>query len=144
MVKSINYLLENILDSQVHWKINILKNWDAIIGSISSHAHIEKITHDTITIGVYDACWLQELHHLSHTIIQNINAHLDTPRIKQVRFKQVSKPKGLKKTKSSNHFIRSSKQGTLSSKHLEALNKITDHDLAQALKKFWFCCVQER
>lgn len=144
MIKPINCLLKDILEPEVRWKIDILNNWEHIVGPISAHAHIEKITKDTIILGVYDACWLQELHHLSGTILQSINTHIDAPRIKQVRFKQVGKPKALNKEKSSNHFIQTPKQCTLSSKHQDALNTLTDKDLAKALRKFWYCCVQER
>ncbi len=68
--------------------MTLLSQWSAILGSLTTKVRLEKIQDDTLTLGVYDACWMQELYLLSPLLITTINQNLDQPRIKHLRFKR--------------------------------------------------------
>lgn len=126
------------------WKIQLLNNWQTILGNLSNNVCIEKINDDTLTLGVYDSCWIQELYLLSHVLLKTINEKLDKPRIKRLRFKLV----GIKKTKTKHTPIAPKKDKSmivnLSHAEQQALNHIKDQQLRQALENFLIRCYRER
>src|SRR5579872_5324196 len=85
--------LKDILQSLIHpeknWKTDLLYKWNEIIGPLHTKVRIEKILDDTLILGVFHSCWMQELYLLSPLLIKTINEKLDQPYIKQIRFKQV-------------------------------------------------------
>ena len=113
------------------------------MGNLANHVTIEKIYPDTIVLGVYDSCWLQELYLLSATLLQTINQSLDQPRIKQIRFKQTTR----KKQKSSPP-VPTKKEITpevsISCSEEKALSRITDESMRVVLKSFLIRCHRER
>jgi hypothetical protein len=143
MAQPIKQLLSTVFDQPDNWKIDLLRNWDSIIGNLNTKVYLEKITDDTLVLGVTDSCWLQELYMLSHVILQVINEKLDRPRIKQLRFKKI----GIRPTKKQAYTKpapRKINKRPLTSKEKLALTSIKDPQLQQALEDFLIRCYQEQ
>ncbi len=136
-------LLNFITAKTENWKIQLLQQWPSIIGDLANRVTLEAIAKDTLVLGVYDSSWLQELYILSPIILKTINASLDQPHIKRLRFKQVTK-KARKKTMNNTQIAQSIKSIPLTKKEELALTHIKDDALRMALKKFLFRCQQER
>jgi hypothetical protein len=135
-------LLKTLIKPEKNWKTNLLYRWQDIIGALHTKVRIEKIYDDTIILGVFHSCWMQELYLLSPLIIKTINEKLDQPYIKQIRFKQIS----LKKcTKNITEQSSLKKKNTiqLTAQDERSLAKIADPDLRNALKAFRIRCYQE-
>jgi|SRR5271155_3766853 len=143
MAQPIKQLLSTVFDQPDNWKIDLLRNWDSIIGNLNTKVYLEKITDDTLVLGVTDSCWLQELYLLSHILLQVINEKLDRPRIKQLRFKKI----GIRPTKKQAYTKsppRSITKRALTTKEKSALSHIKDPQLQQALEDFLIRCYQEQ
>ncbi len=126
------------------WKVDLLQNWPQIMGSLARNVTIIKIYQNTIILGTYDSCWLQELYLLSPMILETINQNLDRPRIKQVRFKQIGRPQ-IEQAKPAEYKNETQKKPvSLTSKEQETLQKISDPRLRATLKSFLIRCHRER
>ncbi len=143
MAQPIKELLSTVFDQPDNWKIDLLRNWDSIIGNLNTKVYLERITDDTLVLGVTDSCWLQELYMLSHVILQVINEKLDRPRIKQLRFKKVG-IRPVKKQTCTKPTIRARTKRPLTAKEKGALAHIKDPQLQQALEDFLIRCYQEQ
>ncbi len=143
MTTHIKHVLRNLVTSN-DWKKSLLNNWKEIIGDkLSDKVTLEKIYNTSVTLGVIDSCWLQELYLLSPILIKTINEKLDRPRIKQVRFKQIGKKKrGTEKRKE----IKKEKNiiVNLSPREQNALKHVNDTELRKVLQSFCVRCHQER
>lgn len=144
MTIQIKNILENILGqgNNNSWQLHLIKNWNSIIGKLATKVKLEKISNDTIVLGVYDSCWMQELYLLSDELLKKINSKLDEPKIKQIRFKQIGFKKAAIVKPRKNHF--EFKKVHLSPKELYALKKISDPQLEEALKNFLVRCYSEK
>ncbi len=143
MAQPIKQLIHAVFDQPDNWKIDLLRNWDSIIGNLNTKVYLEKITDDTLVLGVTDSCWLQELYLLSHVILQVINEKLDRPRIKQLRFKKI----GIRPVKKQTYTApkpRTRTKRPLTQKEQRALTHIKDAQLQQALEDFLIRCYQEQ
>ncbi len=132
----------------ISWKQYLIQHWQAIIGDLNDQMMLEKIHGNTLTIGVYDSCWLQELHLLSPIIIQKINTKLDKPYIKELRLKYSAQKtshhqKILKKSNQANKPMLPDISLALSTKQQDALDRIQDNDLQQALYSFLIRCTRK-
>lgn len=134
-------ILDKYLDHETDWKLKLIKNWPEIIGALNNKVTLEKVTDDSILLGVYDSCWMQELYLLSPVLINSINKKLDQPRIKQVRFKQAGRKKVKKLIQKKE--IAPQKEVHLSSREKDALNDVEDPALREALKAFRIRCYRE-
>ena len=143
MAQPIKQLINAVFDQPDNWKIDLLRNWDSIIGNLNTKVYLEKITEDTLVLGVTDSCWLQELYLLSHVILQVINEKLDRPRIKQLRFKKVG-IRPVKKQTYTKPKARTYIKRPLTPKEKSALQHIKDPQLQQALEDFLIRCYQEQ
>jgi len=143
MAQHIKKLLNSLVCPRNNWKLKLLYNWQDIIGKLHEKVVIEKIYEDTIVLGVFDSCWLQELYMLSPLLLKTINEKLDQPRIKQVRFRQT----GLKQKKKQNKVPRTQyaqKQIHLTSTEQRVLEHINDPTLRRALQAFRIRCYREQ
>jgi Dna[CI] antecedent, DciA len=141
----IKNILQSLIAFKSDWKFIILTKWPDIVGELTSKVIIEKITVDTIVLGVIDACWMQELYTLAPLIRSRINNALDTPHIKHVRFQQ----KGLKKNvlppmaiTQHHHAADSGSRAPLNGVEERALQSITDLELRSTLINFRHRCLQ--
>jgi hypothetical protein len=88
-------VLYTFINPEKSWKTDLLYKWNDIIGPLHSKVRIEKIYDNTLILGVFHSCWMQELYLLSPLLIKTINEKLDQPYIKEIRFKHI----GLKSQK---------------------------------------------
>jgi hypothetical protein len=135
-------LLHALIHPEKNWKTNLLYQWHDIIGSLHSKVRIEKIYDDTLILGVFHSCWMQELYLLSPLLIKTINEKLDQPYIKQIRFKHVGL-KELHKKNVNNNVTKKKKIVELTKEDERTLAKITDPALRDVLKTFRIRCYQE-
>lgn len=141
-MKSLQSLLDNLLSDHDNWKVQLLKHWPTILGSLSAKVHLEKIADDHLVLAVSDSCWLQELYLMSGMLKQAINKKLDRPRIKTLRFKIVAKstpqrPPTAPRKKRSRSII------ALTPAEAKSLECIQDEALKKALADFLQRCKQE-
>ncbi|HLW72862.1 MAG TPA: DUF721 domain-containing protein [Candidatus Babeliales bacterium] len=135
-------LLQALINPEKNWKTDLLYRWNDIIGPLHSKVRIEKVYDDTLILGVFHSCWMQELYLLSPLLIKTINEKLDQPYIKEIRFKHV----GLKKFKKNNFKSTTTKKKkdiVLTKEDECTLAKIADPALRDALKAFRIRCYQE-
>ena len=129
------------------WKINLIKNWPTIIGTLHEKVSLQKIHANSVVLGVYDSSWMQELYLLSKLILKKINSHLDRPRIETLRFQCIESSAAKtaldKKTaadKLKNRPATPKKLFTLKPDQIIAVQKIQDPQLSQALQGFLKKC----
>lgn len=139
--------VKNILDvllkpslQQEAWKLNLIKNWPTVIGSLHEKVSLQKIYKSSVVLGVYDASWMQELYLLSKLILKKINSTLDQPRIETLRFQCIEKKIVVQHKKSTTR--KTVKSFSLKPQELKALQKIQDQQLSEALQGFLEKCQQ--
>lgn len=141
-MQNVKNILDSLLQPSIHheaWKLNLIKNWPSIIGSLHDKVCLQKIQATSVVLGVHDSSWIQELYLLSKLILKKINSHLDTPRILTLRFQCIEK-KEITKKKSVAVFIK--KTVNLKPQEYKALEKINDPQLSAALQGFLERCLQ--
>lgn len=141
MANHIKNFLRNFITAPQSWKVNLIMQWPTIMGTLADKVSLEHIDEACIVLGVTNSSWLQELHLMTPILLQTINAHLDKPRITQIRFKAASARQ--KKTPSKT-WQRSTQPVTLSKHEHETLNALNDPELREALKNFLIRCYQEK
>jgi hypothetical protein len=138
--------LKSIINALPHfknnWKFTLLHEWPSIIGSLGSKISLEKITDNTVVLGLIDSCWMQELYLLTPLVQSLINKSLDKPRINKILFKQ----KNNFKQKCS--YVNNKKEKKImithipvTSKESAALAHIEDHELRHFLTQFRNRCL---
>lgn len=141
-MENVKTILDSILQPSIKqqaWKLNLIKNWPTIIGSLHDKVSLQKITPKSIVLGVYDSSWIQELYLLSKLILKKINNQLDQQRIETLRFQCIEKKQTKQTTiKKSEH----TKQFILKPQESAALQKIQDPELSKALQGFLQKCQQ--
>jgi Dna[CI] antecedent, DciA len=142
MALRLKELLHTLIHPEKNWKTNLLYQWHDIIGSLHSKVRIEKIYDDTLILGVFHSCWMQELYLLSPLLIKTINEKLDQPHIKQIRFKHVGL-KELQKKSNPHNLAKKKKNAELTKDDERTLAKIADPALRNVLKAFRIRCYQE-
>ncbi len=141
--KPLHALLSSIINQQNNWKFQLLQEWDAILGNLSSFVQLEKIEKDTLILGVSDSCWLQELYLLSPLLLKTINEKLADAPIKQLRFKL----SGIKKKRTHHHQPKKEIAAVrieLAPPEKKALERIDDPELRRALEQFLIRCYREK
>jgi hypothetical protein len=142
MAVDLKELLHALINPEKNWKTDLLYRWNDIIGSLHSKVRIEKIYDDTLVLGVFHSCWMQELYLLSPLLIKTINEKLDQPYIKQLHFKHVGL-KNLKKNSLQPTTAKKKKEIILTKDDECTLAKVADPALRDALKAFRIRCYQE-
>ena len=142
MAMYLKELLHALINPHKNWKTDLLYRWHDIIGSLHSKVRIEKVYDDTLVLGVFHSCWMQELYLLSPLLMRTINEKLDQPYIKQIHFKHVGL-KNLKKNNCKPSTAKKKKEVTLTKEDECTLAKVADPALRDALKAFRIRCYQE-
>jgi hypothetical protein len=142
MTKQLKDLLPSLIRKEENWQFMLLQQWNSIVGNLGTHVCLEKIHNDTLILGVYDACWMQELYMLSGLLIDTINKNLDQPRIKHLRFKRIA-PRAPKQVTSipTTPLL---KPIVLTPREQKALDGIHDAQLREALQHFLIRCYKEK
>jgi len=143
MARAVGDYVRAALCTQDNWKLYLLSNWDSIIGTIKAKVTLEKIDDDTLVLGVYDACWMQELYLLSHVLLATINQRLDQPRIKHLRFKRAGK-RPPRKSSPQQSTQRTYEPVVLTEHEKRALATVDDPHLREALSSFLIRCYREK
>lgn len=120
------------------WKVNLLQNWSKIVGNMANKVMIHKIYKDSITLGVFELCWMQELYILSPMIQKKINDFLGTHQIKTIRFRASHKQEPRKKKVKKK--VEKEFKKELSAQEEASVRSIKDPDLARSLKKLLEKC----
>lgn len=142
MPKTLKSLLPSFIATPNSWQLQLLNNWATIVGNLATKVTLEKIEKETLVLGVYDACWMQELYLLSPLLIDTINQNLDQPRIKQLRFKRAVVKKKI--VQSHDKDMPYPLQRLLTARERAALEKIEDPQLRNALQQFLMRCHKEK
>ncbi len=121
------------------WRINLARRWDAVVGSLQTKIRLEKTYDSTAVIGVYEAHWMQELYLLTDELCDAINNVIGQQKITHIRFLLVEERERTQKKTEKRELIIPTKV-PLSSQQQQALTKITDPALQQAMQDFWFRC----
>ena len=140
MAQSLKNLVNRFIENQDSWQLQLLAQWDTIVGSLKTRVQLIKIEKDTLILGVTDACWMQELYLLTPLLLQTINKHLGKIYIHQLRFKAIGNntKKGTQsfKTMTSSNACRAE----LTESEKKAIDSIIDGELAQELKNYLIRC----
>lgn len=141
-------LLKSFLDTYFSepddWRIFLLKNWSTVVGTLHTKMRLEKIQDDMLVIAVYDVHWMHELFMLSSSIIKTINAKLDQPHVKKVRFIVAERAEKKPEKKIIKKTFLPTKVHSLTSHQRQILSAINDHELQEVLKKFLMRCESMR
>jgi hypothetical protein len=145
MTKALKDLISTIFKAKEIWKYNLLRNWDTIMGPLSTKIRIEKILDNAVIVSASNSCWLQEIYQLSPLLIKTINQNLDKPRIKQIYFKKAGastdkRPMMKQKTR----YYPAPQEIHLTTRQKQALTHIKDPQLSKALEQFLKRCRGEK
>ena len=139
-MKLLNTVLNDLFIAQRSWKVQLMQNWDTIVGTLHTRIRLEKIVDDaTLIVGVHDVHWMQELYYLSHELIATINTALGKSWVKNIKFVMSSKLRLYQpyRRKIKAVLVQSAKKTPprkmLQPEHMRALQKIADPELKQAL-----------
>lgn len=141
MTKPLKDLLHGVF-KQESWKVKLLSEWDIVAGNLADKMRLEKIEGQMLIIGVYQASWMHELYLLSHVLKKSINDHLGHPHVQFLRFKSVTKKEApkLKVPEQEKKVVAKKPPITLSGHEQQALTKIKDPELKEALHSFLSRC----
>jgi hypothetical protein len=142
MSQLLSHFLQGMVPTAKTWEQNLIQNWPMIIGPLKKQVRIEKIIGTTVFLGVYDPRWIQELFLLSSLLIDKMNEFLQEEIVTGIKFKHVTHQysKQAHKNCSRCHV----EPVTISLREQKALEKITDQELANALKNFLIRCHSQR
>jgi hypothetical protein len=144
MIRPLGDLLRGVLPADSDWKIKLLQSWNQVMGTLCTKVRLEKIEDESLVLGVFDACWMQELYLLTPMLLANINQSLDRPRIKQLRFKRAGLYTRLHRPSTQKKQSTWLKQRPLTPREERALDVIVDVQLREALARFLHRCDREK
>ncbi len=143
MTRHIRENITALLAPEQEWHLELLTNWNNIMGTLSDKVRLEKIQGNTLILGVFDSSWMQELFLLSRVLIQTINKQLSQPYVKELKFKAAAHKKATaKNTYQPQSSIKKTKkpERALSQQELQALEKIADEQLRSVLREYLIHC----
>jgi hypothetical protein len=138
--------IQNVLDSllmryEERWHVYLKQNWRTIIGDLHTRVCLENIQGSTLLLGVYDVHWMHELYLLSSVLIDTVNAQLEKPYVKQVRF-SLAVPRS--ETKKPKQVVvrpaRRPQRRALTAQHEQALAQIKDTELQRVMQQLLQLC----
>jgi hypothetical protein len=143
VTKRLSDFLINIIPKEHSWKLLLFQNWENIIGNLKDKVIIDQIKDDILYLGVTHPVWAQELHMLAPMLKVKVNASLDQPRIKSIRFKVVDSS-FKKKNKFCNNRIQDYVIDPICKKLSKTeqivLNNVTDIGLRDVMYEFGVRC----
>lgn len=149
MAKQIQSILTQLIPDEHRWKINLLKEWDSIIGPLKGKVIVDKIQGEVLVLGVVHPAWAQELHMLMPLLKKKINACLDKERITVIRFRFIDKAvlcncSAIFRPKIRKSIIPPAKHDTLNHAETSALLATKDMELRAALESFLHTSRQQK
>jgi len=143
MSKRIGTFLPDIIPTEHLWKIKLFGYWETIIGNLKEKVRIEKVTEQTLTLGVCHPTWAQELFLLSPMLKQKINTFFKEEKIKVIQFKTISFSSQKTRhynTKKINQKITNQFEHCMTITEHSTLQTIQNTELANALEQFYVRC----
>lgn len=133
---TVGHILSTLLRPKQLWQQLLFDRWTDIVGELATRMRIERVTSDTVTIGVYDVHWMHELYYLSGDLKARINDQLDEPHVKHVRFVLAKKRHGAGVEEQKNERVPHKKQTgrALSMYEQRALQHVHDEQLQSLLR----------
>lgn len=141
MSQPLLFLLQNIIPTEHRWKIELFKNWDAIIGDMRDKVIIQEIKDSVLILAVSHPAWAHELFLLTPLLKQKINSYLANEHIKAIRLRVktfgplVQRGKQIKKTLPMPYLNMQPSQ-----QEQAFLKRVANHELRDALAKFLLRC----
>lgn len=147
MKKDIASILNDIIPIEHRWKIDVLRQWDSIIGPLKGKVTIDAINGNVLVLGVTHPAWAQELLMLMPLLKQKINACCDRERIAVIRFRFIDKQRIASKTngfkgKKRKALLPFVGHDTLNHAETVALDTVKYQPLRQALEHFLYASRQ--
>lgn len=143
MVRPVKDFLSTLIPLQHDWKVKLLHSWGTIMGRFACKVRLEKIEEDLLVLGVFDACWMQELYLLTPTLLLKINESLDQPRIKQLRFKRAGLEKVSQRKTIEKKMVAKRQERALTVRETHVLSSVKDEQLRDALISFLQQCQRD-
>lgn len=143
-LKSIVHTLSLAKKEEQAWHITLIEQWPHIMGSLAPKISLQKISRSTLIVSVQNASWMQELYLMSKLLINKVNNFLGKTYITHISFTLQQKPKQrpTQRKKQPKNNNTQEKIYHLSKHEEQALQKIDDQELQQALQKFLQRCHQ--
>src|SRR3989338_8474453 len=112
MIQPLKNFIHSIIPEEHLWKLELFKQWNAIIGKMKDKVIIEKIDGETLYLCASHPVWAQELLLLTPILKEKINAFLPANTIKTIRINnKKTKPLFFKKQRAKHN------QQTTDAKH---------------------------
>jgi len=141
MSKRIGKILIDIIPAKHQWKIKLLGSWDDIIGNLRDKVRIEQISENSLTLGVCHSTWAQELFFLSPILKKKINKLLQEDKIKNIKFRTVTRTSKKAQYKT---FAQAQRKPKITINSIEHSLTITEHSTLQAIKNDELASVLEQ
>jgi len=143
MVTRLTDVLMDCLAQQDSWHVYLLRHWNDIMGELHTQVCLERISGETLILGVHDVHWMQELFCLAQELITHINNRLGHNYVKNVRFVLSSSrhnPQKINKRAAQQRSVTIATPTTVNEKKLterqhKALGEITDPQLKDLLRQ---------
>ena len=149
MLKISQITLASVVATRYKWKLNILNNWEKIIGGFKGKVIVYQIMDDLLILGVNNPALSQELFCVSNALKERVNSFLDKDRIKKIRFRYIDfNFKNInnlpKKDKNTTGKKITQLQKTISvlidERVVKYFDNIQDNELKKEIKRFFVRC----
>lgn len=138
MARTVKEILLPYLQHHTDWRLSLLHNWSQLIGMVARYAKIEKITDDTIFLGVTDPHWMHEIYNLQTAILHKVNNHIHPHELKIIQCRLVKNKKEFKSKKTHDGLKCSIPTREISAAEYNILQSLSDNELRSALQNFLF------
>ena len=130
-------LVKSVIAEQHQWKIILLEQWPAIIGSLAPYVTIEQIKESVLFLGTKHPAWSQELSFILPELKEKINNLLSSEKITAIIIKHngcIAERKKITREKKSQKPVIPERTLTILEQY--HLSRIKDQELQTALKLF--------
>lgn len=143
MAQHIKNFFAPIIPHYKVWKINLIENWNTIVGDLHEHVTLINIQNNMLLLGVYDSTWLQELYILSPVLLKTINDYLGDEHITRLRFKNIGYKKNKKNLHEKKIVEKKIKKPHLTTRERTILTSIHDSELRNELERYLIRCKEK-
>ncbi len=144
MAQHIKNFFAPIIPNYKVWKINLIENWNTIVGDLHEHVTLINIQNNMLLLGVYDSTWLQELYILSPVLLKTINDYLGDKYITSLRFKNIGYKKKKKNLYEKKVVGKKIKKSHLTTRERTILTSIHDAELRNELERYLIRCKEKK
>ena len=143
MTTPLKSIVNSFIPKEHRWKINLMNEWESLMGAFAKNTSIEKIDRGCIWISVKHPAIAQELTMLQKFILERINLIITPEVINSIIFKiKSSAPTAQKKTRTRYQDL--SHQQELTPQETKLLAVIKSNDLQSSLARYFRRCKSMR